>query len=148
MVWGAIFEKEAIDSEGAVGAMVAQYYTTILGKGLLLAGNEAMGALRTLEQDTPIHTAVRKRCWLEDHDLHVLDWPAGSLDLEFIEDLCGYVARNIYKVGKRLKTIGELEGAVFKSFMNIIVDYIKNLFHFMPRCCMSVIERMEAMIDY
>lgn len=71
--------------EGAVKAMDAQYYTTILGEGLLRAANKAISELWTLQQENvPIHTVDHTRCWLEDNDVHVLDWPARSLDLNII----------------------------------------------------------------
>lgn len=42
MVWKAIRYKDAIDSDGAVGSMDAQYQTTILEEGLLPAVYDAM----------------------------------------------------------------------------------------------------------
>lgn len=80
--------------------------------------------------------------------MHVLDWPICSPGLNITENVWKYVARNIYKDGRRFKTKEELGTAVFESFMNISMNYIKNLYHSMTRRCISVVERKEAMVDY
>lgn len=149
MVWGAISYKGPIGLEGAEGSMDAKYYTNILEEGLISAANDAMGELWSLQQDNaPIHTAEHTRSWLEDNDVHVLDWPARSPDLNIIENVWGMVVRTVYKDGKRYENKEQLGEAVFDAFMNLSLDYIRNLYHSMPRRCLSVIQSKGAMINY
>lgn len=63
-------------------------YTTILAKGLLLAADEAMGGLWTLQQDSAsIRTAKHTRSWLKNDDVDVLERLARFPDLNVTENV-------------------------------------------------------------
>lgn len=147
---GDICFKDAIGLEGAVGSMDAQYYTTILEESLLRAVNDAMEDIWTLRQDNvPIHTAVHTIELLEDNDIHVLDCPARSPDLNITVNVFGMVVRKVYKDRKRNKNKDDLSNAIYDSFMYSDVGYIRNLYHSILRRSISVIKKKKrAMLDY
>lgn len=74
MVCEAICYNGSIGLEGSDGKTDADYYTMILGEGLLPAADDAMGDLLTLQQDdTSILTAEHTSLCPEDNKVHVLD---------------------------------------------------------------------------
>lgn len=148
-VWEAIFYKGPIGLEGATGPTNARYYTTIFSDGLLSVANEGMGELWTLQQvNGSIHTADHMRCWPEENNVNVLNWPACSQDLSNFFNAWEYVARDVCNDERRFEAKEKIGDAVFEFFINISVGYVKNLYRSMPGCRITVIERKGAMINY
>lgn len=108
-----------------------------------------MSDVWTLQQNSaPIHTADHTCNWFDDNDELALNWPARSLELNINRNVWRRVVREVYTDGKRFESKIQLDDAVFASFMNLDAAYVRNLEYFMPRRCLSLIDRKEAMIDY
>lgn len=123
--------KGPIALEGTEVSVHSEHYTTILGEGLIPAGNKAIRERWTLQHDNaPIHIAAYTCLRLGDNDVQVLDWPARSPDLNIIKRVWEMVVRSVYKNGKRYKSKKQLRDAVFNAFMTLSLDYIRSIFKF------------------
>ena len=60
--------------------------------------------------------------------MHVLDWPARSLDLNIIENVWGIVARDVYENARQLDTAKQLREAIEAAWSRLTVDRIKKLY--------------------
>lgn len=65
------------------------------------------------------------RTSLEKQRIRVLNWPANSPDLNVIENVWGYLSRQVYSNGRH--SVDELRGAIFKAYNNIYPEFIKTI---------------------
>ena len=80
--------------------------------------------------------------------MDVLPWPAGSPDLNIIENLWGVLARSVYKDNKQFGSKEELKKAMHRAWNDISISTIHKLYDSMPKRCMDVIEREGRKINY
>lgn len=149
MVWGAISYKGTIGLNGIEGTMDSKYYCNVLEEGLLPAANEAFGDVWTLMHDgASVHRSKHTQDWLDSNDIHVLDWPAKSPDLNLIENCWGQLARSVYKDGRQFEDVDDLGDAVQQAWLNIDVQYIKKLYKSLPNRLISVVDKKGGHTDY
>lgn len=85
--------------------MDAEFFTTILRKGLIKAANDGMGDSWTSQQNkVPVLSSEQTLNRLSDNEVHVLDWPARFSDPNIIGSACKLVFRELYKHIKSFKT--------------------------------------------
>ncbi len=114
LIWGAM-------SSAVVGPLcflktniTAPVYKYILEHFILPSADQLIKDTDLIfQQDlAPAHTA-KSTCWLNDHGVGMLDWPANSTDLNPIENLWGNVKRKMRN--KRPKNADELKATVKES---------------------------------
>ncbi len=87
------------------------------------------------QQDlAPTHTAKSPKSWLNDHGVHVLDWPENSPDLSIVERKM----RN-----KRPKNADKLKATVKETWAFIPPQQCHKLITSMPRRIEAVIKQKE-----
>lgn len=86
------------------------------------------------QQNTAEHTLS----WLHENDVHVLDWPIHSLDLNIIENVWSQVVRDVYRDGKGCENREQFEDAVIAVFENSSLKYIQSMCNSIHRRFMSV----------
>ncbi len=117
MVWGAIWIEEG----GGVGRsdlIIMARDTTSLGKGYtawsyiqaLRKGLKASWSRGQyfMQDNARIHTAKKTQDYLETRDLHVIEWPLYSPDLNPIEHMWLALKRKLHELHPEFDTMGDL----------------------------------------
>lgn len=149
MIWGAISYHGTMSMVGVEGNMDSKYYCEVLEQALLPDATQRYGDIWTFVQDNAsIHSSNYSKSWLEANDVHVLQWPAKSPDLNIIENVWGTMARKVYAHGRQYSNVGELSDAIQIAWDNMPNAYIKTLYTSIPRRLISVIRKNGKNTDY
>ena len=95
------------------GRQTAAGYVSMLQKASLVTeGYRLCGEGWLFQQDNAaIHAARRTLAFFQDSEVQLLKHPACSPDLNPIENVWGWMARDVYKNGQQYATINELREA-------------------------------------
>lgn len=120
------------------GRMNAQMYQEILKNHILphLRSNMPEDSLFQHDND-PKHTSRLVRSFLEEENIHVLEWPAQSPDLNPIENLWDLVDREIRK--RKPSNCTELMERIRSEWDQISPDLLVSLVDSMPNRLRAVI---------
>ena len=120
-------------------------YCELLEEGLIPFYDEG----DVFQQDgAPCHSSRETKKFLEDHGIQTVEWPAKSPDLNPIENVWGWMVKDIYFGKPAYKNVEELKTAVFDSWKRIPDSLIDKLIDSMPRRMHKVIENKGKTIDY
>ena len=67
------------------------------------------------------------RTFFEQNNIHVIQWPAKSPDLNIIEHIWYYIKNKVER--KEPKTLQELRNFIFDSWNEVTGEYITNLYN-------------------
>ena len=81
-------------------------------------------------------------------DFEVLVWPAGSPDLNPIENIWALMALKVYENGRQLDCVYDLKEELKKAWIEIQGKVLHNLVLSVPRRLVSVIEARGKILDY
>lgn len=95
-----------------------------------------------------VHSAKYTLEWLAANDVHTLDWPANSPDLNIIENVWGLLARKVYAHGRKIEKVEDLTNAIYDCWNSIDHLYIKNIYKSIPRRLISVIKKKGGTTGY
>lgn len=116
---------------------------------LLTEGPHLCGDDWVFQQDNAaIHTARRTKEFFQNHNVALLDHPACSPDLNPIENVWGWMARDVYRNGRQFQTVNELREAIFLSWSNIPAGLLETLASSMPKRIFQVINKNGDYTDY
>lgn len=102
---------------------------------------------RILMDLDPKHTSTLAKNYIREKELDVPKWPASSPDLNPIENVWGFMKKEIPKLGCR--NTKELEKAIRSLWARKVTeDYCYKLALSMPRRLQSVIDNKGLSIDY
>lgn len=131
MIWGAITYK-------GVGAIIrtnkrinSGEYIRVLGTGLFetLDMNEINAEECIFMQDNaPAHKSSMTINWFKTQNIRLLDWPPSSPDLNLIENVWGYLEKQIRTHKKVFNNADELFDIIKEEWKKIPSDYIKTLY--------------------
>ena len=100
MIWGAISFKGPVHMEILNGVQNAQKYRDLLATTKPVIEDVMEDGEWVFQQDhAAIHTARLVQQWFREENIQVLEWPSNSPDLNIIENLWGWLSRNIYGGG-------------------------------------------------
>jgi hypothetical protein len=145
MVWGA-FSKIGIFPLVAVPKKCDSVkYCGILEEGLTPYYNND----ETFQQDgAPCHTSHKTRDFLAKQKIKTVPWPAKSPDLNPIENLWGWMVKDIYFGRSAFTNVKDLKDAVYASWARIPQKLIDSLVDSMPTRMRKVIEGKGKFLDY
>lgn len=67
------------------------------------------------QDNAPCHASRSSMKWFGDKNIDVLPWPSRSPDLNPIENIWGYLSRQIYANNKQYSTVAELKQEVIDA---------------------------------
>jgi transposase len=148
MVWGCF-------SHSGVGSLIplqpnervnGQRYIQILGEQLPM--NMAIHDCDFFQQDlAPCHTAKICRKWFNDHHIQLLDWPGNSPDLNPIENLWGYMKKQVSC--RKPSSLPELRSAILQVWTaGIPQSLCQSLISSLPRRLAKVIASKGGITGY
>ena len=143
MVWGCMGWNGVGKLIEVQGKMDAKQYCEILEDGLVESFEEleVEEGERIFQQDNdPKHTSKLATKWFEDNNIHVLEWPAQSPDLNPIEHLWEHLKRQLLKYDTPPKGAHELWDRLVEEWNEISPEVCQNLIESMPRRVKAVIK--------
>jgi transposase len=79
------------------------------------------------QDNCSVHTSQRVRAWLQNNNIHVLDWPSRSPDLNPIENMWGLLVRNIKQQRLIFRNRADLLTAITNAWHAFPQYYNRNL---------------------
>uniref|UniRef100_A0A3B5BJS6 Tc1-like transposase DDE domain-containing protein n=1 Tax=Stegastes partitus TaxID=144197 RepID=A0A3B5BJS6_9TELE len=91
------------------------------------------------QDNAPIHNARLTKTFFQDNNITLLDHPACSPDLNPVENIWGWMAREVCKNGHQFQTGDGLREAIFTTWNNIPSRLLETLVSSMPKRISEVI---------
>jgi hypothetical protein len=105
MVWGAITSKGEILN----GIQNAQKYRDVLIRVKPIIERTMDGLPWVFQHDhAAVHSARLVSSWLEEENINVLEWPSVSPETNILENVWGWVFRQLYGNGQQYHNVGQL----------------------------------------
>ena len=145
MIWGAISKQGVSKLVEVKPKTKALDYIQILEEGLIpIYGDDDI-----FQQDgAKCHTAKITKEFFEDNLIEVPTWPSKSPDLSPIENIWGWMSRNVYSEKPAYKDVESLKKAIWKAWDEIPDDLIDKLIDSMPKRLKLVIVNGGNTINY
>ncbi|MCJ8742374.1 hypothetical protein PDJAM_G00081310 [Pangasius djambal] len=71
------------------------------------------------QDNAAVHNACLTKDFFQDNNVALLDHPACSPDLNPLENVWGWMAREVYKNGRQIQTVDALREAIFTTWSNV-----------------------------
>ncbi|ETV80936.1 hypothetical protein H257_06381 [Aphanomyces astaci] len=112
-------------------------------------GHQHYGPSFTFMQDgASIHTAASTKAFLAEQSVTLFNHPALSPDLNPIENVWGWLAREVYPNGKQYQSVSKLQSAISAAWDSIDRRYLKKLIKSMPKRCLQVVAAKGGKTKY
>jgi transposase len=129
------------------GSMNTERYTAMLSEHFVPTAQRLFGAHYIFAQDNaPCHKSKAVLNFFQENQIELLPWPAGSPDLNPIENLWGILKANVAK--RFPKTKSQLEQFAIDEWQKIPQETMKNAILSMPTRISQVTEREGKKCDY
>lgn len=150
MVWGAFSYRGTMKLQVVQGRQTAAGYVDMLQRSSLTTeGPRLCGDEWFFQQDNAaVHAARHTMTFFQENGVLLLRHPACSPDLNPIENVWGWMARDVYGNGKQFATVNELRDAIFTSWNNIPPSLMETLISSMPRRMFEVINKNGCSTHY
>lgn len=134
MVWGAFSYNGTLPLQEIFGRQTAaSYIGQLLKCSLATEGPRLCGKEWIFMQDNAaIHNAKKTMEFFKEKNIKILDHPACSPDLNPIENLWGWVSKEVFKNGRQYENVEDLKEAMLRAWNEIPDELIKNLIESMP----------------
>lgn len=86
------------------------------------------------------HTSRICQEWLTEHQVHVMDWPAQSPDLNVIEHAWDWLKRRVRRRVPRPANVAELYQVAVEEWQQLPAEYLQALFDSCSDRCAAVIQ--------
>ncbi|KAG6962143.1 hypothetical protein JG688_00008758 [Phytophthora aleatoria] len=83
--------------------------------------------LAFLHDNASIHASKSTKAFLESSEIEILQWPALSPDLNPIENVWGYLTRDVYSDGKQYMTLEDLKDAILDAWEKLDMSRLQEL---------------------
>lgn len=149
MFWGAFGYHGKSDLQPVPTKATSLDYQVILQNSIRRYGVKMGGRGWIFQQDNaPIHRSASTAGWFNRNHIRLMDWPARSPDLNPMENVWGYLARNVYGGGRQYNNKRELEAAITRQWAEIPHEHLQNLIESMRRRIFEVILKRGGYTGY
>ena len=149
MVWGAFSFARKLPLAWISTKMNLQDYIDLLEISLLEHGEELMGENFTFQHDNAtIHNSKLTKAWFTEKNIHVMEWPTCSPDLNPIENLWGILSRKVYENGKQFEYTLDLKTRIREAWNEVSIETIQNLVTSMSSRIFEVIKNSGSNTKY
>ena len=134
LVWGCFCWHGVGPLVPVHGTLNAEAYCNILDNSVLPALWQFYGGVDCVYQDdnAPCHVAARTRAWYSDNNVHRMDWPAQSPDLNPTEHLWDRLERAIRERPVRPTNIKDLTTVLIEEWNKLPLEVLQKHVDSMP----------------
>ncbi|GFS98444.1 transposable element Tcb2 transposase [Trichonephila clavipes] len=102
------------------------------------------------DDNAPVHTSRSVQTWLHEHDDEVkhLTWCTQSPDLNINDPLWGYLEDNVRARFPPPRTLFELEAILHEEWVQILMNFVQDLYFSIPRRLQAVIQAKGGPTTY
>lgn len=150
MIWGAFSFNGKMELQVVQGRQMATGYVDMLQRASLLTeGPRLCGNDWVFQQDNAaIHNGRLTKDFFQENNVALLDHPACSPDLNPIENIWGWMAREVYKNGRQFQTVDALREAIFTTWSNVPSSLVGTVASSMPKRVFEVINKNGGATHY
>uniref|UniRef100_A0A3P9PWG7 Tc1-like transposase DDE domain-containing protein n=1 Tax=Poecilia reticulata TaxID=8081 RepID=A0A3P9PWG7_POERE len=150
MIWGAFSFNGTMELQVVQGRQTAAGYVEMLQRASLMTeGPRQCGNDWVFQQDNAaVHNARLTKEFFQENNITLLDHPACSPDLNPIENIWGWMAREVYKNGHQFQTVDAIREAIFNTWSNVPTSLLKTLASSMPKRLFEVINKNGGATHY
>uniref|UniRef100_A0A3B3UP82 Uncharacterized protein n=1 Tax=Poecilia latipinna TaxID=48699 RepID=A0A3B3UP82_9TELE len=142
MIWGAFSFNGTMELQVVQGRQTAAGYVEMLQRASLMTeGPRLCGNDWVFQQDNAAE-------FFQENNITLLDHPACSPDLNPIENIWGWMAREVYKNGHQFQTVDALREAIFNTWSNVPTSLLETLASSMPKRLFEVINKNGGATHY
>ena len=147
---GCFFIQWNTGASGGAGHQTAAGYVQMLQlASLMTEGPRLCGNSWVFQQDNAaVHNARLTKDFFRENIITLLDHPACSPDLNPIENIWGWMAREVYKNGHQFQTVDALREAIFTTWSNVPTSLLETLASSMPKRIFEVINKNGGATHY
>jgi len=147
-VWGAICSYGKISLKIFKDNMDAKIYTQILEEKLPEVKNlfRSVSAWSWQQDNDPKHTSHTAIDWFNEKRIRLVSWPSYSPDLNPMENVWGFIKKEIAK--KRPRSLTELEQNLQELWSRLTDEYLEALVASMPKRLKLIISNRGERISY
>lgn len=145
-VWGTISAEHVGTITRYYDRMNADKYIGVLEENLisdfpLLRGTKTRkGKLSYMNDWAGPHRANTVKDWLKGHNVHVMDWPSYSPDLNPIENVWGFIKGELFKDNSTLTTADQTWEKIQKIWYSRVNSMLPELYNSLPNRIQKVID--------
>lgn len=133
MIWGAISYYGQVHLAILEGKQTGAKYKQLLQETRPHVERVMQGTNCIFQHDrAPIHTSRIVQDYFREENIALLDWPSISPDLNIIENLWGWLTRQIYANGRQFHSKEQLIVAIREKWNEIPLTLIRKLFDSIP----------------
>ncbi|MCI4388749.1 hypothetical protein PGIGA_G00089470 [Pangasianodon gigas] len=145
LIWGAFSFNGKMELQVVQGRQTAAGYVDMLQQASLLTeGPRLCGKDWVFQQDNAeVHNARLMKDFFQYNNVALLDHPACSPDLYPLENVWGWMAREVYKNGRQFQTVDALREAIFTTWSNVPTSLLETVASSMPKRVFEVITKND-----
>ncbi|KAK3513042.1 hypothetical protein QTP70_000198 [Hemibagrus guttatus] len=135
MIWGAFSFNGKMELQVVQGRQTAAGYVDMLQQASLMTEGPCLcGNDWVFQQDNAaVHKARLTKDFFQDNNVALLDHPACTPDLNPLENVWGWMAREVYKNERQFQTVDALREAIFITWSNVPTSLLETVASSMPK---------------
>jgi hypothetical protein len=134
MIWGCITYEGVGTLTVVDGNINAQKYIEVIDNFVcpVIARHFPDDNYVLQDDNAPVHRACVVKEYMEEADLHGMEWPSQSPDLNIIENVWHKIKHELQKNVQNITSRQLLETAIRNIWTEIPIDYIQDLYKSIP----------------
>ena len=145
MIWAGISKTGCTPLVDVPKKCDSKKYCEVLEEGLI----PYYGKDEIFQQDgATCHTSKESMKFLKQNGIKTTIWPAKSPDLNPIENVWGWMVKDIYFGKPAYKNVKELKDAIYDSWKRMPDEIVDKVIDSMPRRMRDVIQANGKSINY